>query len=412
MTHSLPKQPSLEHLKKSAKRLLAAQRNGDPRCCTLLRSLRRFAEASDGEILAARLKLADAQFLVTTHYGFASWDQLREQVSTHRVTNLNSLEAVLLRSRHEIPEYAGAGVPMAVVAALNHAGVAVDCVEFVAATGWAFSFAYRYDDISPAYLAVRGKPGRNGPMEVFAFLPEKLGFGYEMAPTQQPEVLWDFVIKHVDGGTPIMSEHMDGGLITGYHELNGRRQLYFDGTVGSGWLDVVDGLQPHGVYVLVAQRPPLPPEQIVRLSLRRAVEIGSAHTWQGTPQGLAALRAYLGDVGDASKSFADCEEWFCWATFQRLMARRCCELWLRSVAEKLPGKRQDFVLAAAKQYGEAFVYYNRFLAEMRREQTPGDLRERARTPERIAVITPLLQGSTTAEAAGLDALRKAVAMLE
>jgi hypothetical protein len=39
---------------------------------------------------------------------------------------------------------------------------------------------------------------------------------------------------------------------------------------------------------------------------------------------LAALRAYLSDVADSSKSLAKCEEWFCWAAFQRLMARRCC----------------------------------------------------------------------------------------
>jgi hypothetical protein len=411
MSYSLPKQPSLEHLKKSAKRILAAQRNGDPRCCKLLRSLRRFAEATDAEILAARLNLADAQFLVATFYGFASWDQLRKRVGGHRVTSPNSLETVLSRCRHEIPEYAAAGVPLGVVAALNHAGVAIDFVEFVAATGWAFSFAYRYDDISPAYLAVCGKPGRNGPMEVFAFLPEKLGFGYEMAPTQEPELLWRFVAKHVDDGTPIMSEHMDGGLISGYQEIDGRRQLYFDGTVGWGWLDV-DDLQPHGVYVLVAQHPPLPREQILRLSLRRAVEIGSAHTWQGTLQGLAALQAYLSDVGDASKSFANCEEWFCWATFQRLMARRCGELWLRSVAKKTFGKGRDLVLTAGKRYGEAFEHYDRYLAELRLEPTPADLHERSRTPERIAVITRLLQEGITAEAAGLDALAQAVAMLD
>ena len=57
-----------------------------------------------------------------------------------------------------------------------------------------------------------------GPFEVFAFLPNRLGFGYAQAPTADQDTLWRFVNKHVDAETPIMSEHLDGGLITGYRE--------------------------------------------------------------------------------------------------------------------------------------------------------------------------------------------------
>ena len=64
----------------------------------------------------------------------------------------------------EIPEYAGPGVPLAVTAALNHAGVEIDYMEFAAATGWAFSFGYLYDGVWPAHMAVRGTPGGDVPM--------------------------------------------------------------------------------------------------------------------------------------------------------------------------------------------------------------------------------------------------------
>jgi len=190
-----------------------------------------------------------------------------------------------------------AGVPLAVVAALNHAGVEIDFMEFAAASGWSFSFAYRYDDISPAFMAVRSRPESDAPLEVFAFLPGHLGFGYDIALTRDADALWGFVEKHYDAGTPLMSEHLDGGLITGYREADGRRRPYFDATVMPGWIDVGD-LNPCALYVPVKPWDALPREQRTLLSLKRVVFKGSAHEWQGTRQGSAALRAYLADVCD------------------------------------------------------------------------------------------------------------------
>jgi len=412
MTGSLPRHPSLEHLRKQAKQLLAAQRHGDGRCCGFLRRLRRFSEASEADILAARVTLAEAQFVIALHYGFSGWEQLRRHVRSRRNTDANSLEAVMLRCEQEIPEYAAAGVPLAVVAALNHAGIEIDFMEFAAASGWAFSFAYRYDDISPAFMAVRGRPESDGPLEVFAFLPGHLGFGYDMALTRDADALWDFVKKYSDAGTPIMSEHLDGGLITGYREVDGKRQLYFDGTVMPGWIDVGD-LNPYAVYVLVKQRDALPREQITRLALKRAVFKGSAHDWHETRQGMAALRAYLADVRDPARDFASTGEWFCWAAFERLMARRCCAVWLQSAAEQLAGEARDRTLTAAGHYEQAFEHYERYRSEVSAgEPTPRSLQERARAPQRIATIAPLLERAIAAERDGLAALERAVGPLE
>ena len=408
MSPTLPKHPNLDHLKKSAKQLLAAQRDGDAGCCQFLRRLRRFSDASDSDILAARVTLKDTQYLVALFYGFESWDKLRRYVQAPKTTNANSIEAVVLRSRVEIPEYAGPGVPLAITAALNHAGVEIEFMEFAAASGWAFSFAYHYADASPAHMAVRGNPAADGPLEVFAALPDQLGFGYDHAPTAGHDALWRFAKEHVDAGTPIMSEHLDGGLITGYRDDGGDRRLYFDGTVGAGWLGVGD-LQPHAVYVFERQRGPLPRETITRQALRRAVEKGSPHVWREIPQGLAGLRAYLADVGDLEKDFAETEEWFCWAAFERLMARRCCELWLRSVAEQFTGRASDLLSGAAERYGKAFELYDAYRLEVRGgEPTPPSLHDRVRASRRIAVIEPLLAKGIAAEAEGLEVLKCAV----
>jgi hypothetical protein len=407
----LPAHASLEYLKKQAKQLLAAQRRGEAQCCPFLRRLHRFAGSRDQEILNAKVTLAEAQFVVAMHLGYASWPKLVEDVRSRPAADANSLAAVVRRSTVEIPRYAGAGVPLAVVAALNYAGTEMDFMEFAAASGWAFSFGYRYEDVSPAFMAVRGNPESDGPTEVFAFLPKQLGLDYEMARTQvEHDKLWSFVKRHVDAGTPIMSEHMDGGLITAYRERGDRRQLFFDATVASGWIDV-DKLQPYGVYSLVKRRDPTPRDQIRRLALKRAIAFGEANDWNGTPQGTAALRTYLADVRDETKQFSDAEEWFCWAAFERLMARRCCEVWLRSSAKALGGEARGLLLEAADHYGRAFEYYDRYLTEVGAGAPLLGLKERARTPERIAVIAEILERGIEAEVAGLAALKQAVALL-
>jgi hypothetical protein len=412
MSATLPRHPSLEHLKKQAKQLLAAQRHGVAACCPLLRKLRRFSSATDAEILAAQVTLAEAQMTVALHYGFSGWRELRDEVHSHPASDEFSLEGVRGRSREEIPEYAGAGVPLGVVAALNHQGVDIGFMEFAAASGWAFSFGYHYKDESPAHMAVRGRPGSDGPFEVFAFLPRELGLEYEMALTSEPDELWEFVKPRVDSGVPIMSEHLDGGLISAYRVQDGARQLFFDGTVMPGWTDV-GGLHPYAVYSFVKSGDSRPWDEITVAELHRALEKGRAQDWKGTPQGLSALHAYLTDVSNPELDFSHASEWFCWAAFERLMARRCCEVWLRSVADRLEGGPGDLVLEAAYRYGEAFRHYDGYRSAVHGgEPTRFSLHERARTPAKIAEVTPLLEDGIAEETAGLQALEEALKRLE
>jgi len=391
--------------------LLAAQRSGVPASCAVFRRIRRFSDRSDEEILEATASLADAQLALAMHYGHSSWKEMTDEARSYPASTEFSLDAVRERAEEPIPDYAGAGVPLAVVAALNHAGVPVRFMEFAAASGWAFSFGYVYGDESAAYMAVRGNPERDGPFEMFAFLPAQRGMSYEMALTAEPDRLWSFAQRHVDAGRLIMSEHMDGGLISSYRTKNGRRQLFFDGTVTPGWIDV-DAFNPYALYALVKEGDGRAPHDITRAALERAVAKGKAHEWEGVPQGLAALRQYHADVSDPAKDFSECSEWFCWAAFQRLMARRCAEVWLRSVATTLSSGAQRLVATAADRYGEAFRHYDRYLAEIRGDDPPGHtLRERARTPERISVIAPLLESAIAEEAAGLEVLGETVGLL-
>jgi GNAT superfamily N-acetyltransferase len=80
MSRRLPPQPSLHHLHNEAKSLLKAHRSKDPAVCPLLRRLRQFAQASDAEILAVEVTLAQVQYALAMDYGFDSWAALKGRV--------------------------------------------------------------------------------------------------------------------------------------------------------------------------------------------------------------------------------------------------------------------------------------------------------------------------------------------
>jgi hypothetical protein len=128
---------------------------------------------------------------------------------------------------------------------------------------------------------------------------------------------------------------------------------------------------------------------------------------------MAALEAYLADVSDETKDYPDTEEWFCWAAFERLMARRCCELWLRSSAEFYDRNTERLLRDAADRYGEAFSLYEEYRAAVQDGFPPrATLQERARTPDRIAVIAPILEQGIAAESEGLGLLERAVELID
>lgn len=379
-----------------------------PACGPLFRRIPRYSRLSDEELFQAPVTLAEARLALAMHYGHATWNEMVEEARSHLPSTEYSLEAVRERSEEPVPDYAGAGVPLAVVAALNHAEVPIRFMEFAAASGWAFSFGYLYQDISPAFMGVRGNPEEDGPFEVFSFLPRSYGLEYEMALTSDHQGLWSFVKEHLDAGTPVMSEHMDGGLISAYREKSGVRQLFFDGTVCPGWISV-DGLNPYAVYAFVREGEARARDEIRRESLARALAKGRGHEWRGVPQGLSALRSYLADVSDPARDFRETPEWFCWAAFERLMARRCAQVWLEAVAGTLPRSEKELAKRAAAGYGEAFRCYDRYLGEVR-ESTPSRLsfQQRARSPDRIWTIAPLLAEGIGAEERALDHLQELV----
>ncbi len=76
----LPERPNLERLKKLAKALLHAARNGDANALERFHLLPAFAKKSVVELRDAGLALHDAQSVIAREHGFQSWNALREHV--------------------------------------------------------------------------------------------------------------------------------------------------------------------------------------------------------------------------------------------------------------------------------------------------------------------------------------------
>lgn len=83
MPRQLPPRPSLEQLKRQAKSLLKHQQTADSEALTRIReSHLRWRNLSDEQIAASPFALADAQLVIASEYGFASWPRLQSHVKT------------------------------------------------------------------------------------------------------------------------------------------------------------------------------------------------------------------------------------------------------------------------------------------------------------------------------------------
>jgi ankyrin repeat protein len=81
MSRQLPPRPSLEQFRKQAKSLLKHQQAAAPEAFTRIRTNHpRWKKRSTEQLAASLFTLADAQLVIASEYGFASWSRLRSHV--------------------------------------------------------------------------------------------------------------------------------------------------------------------------------------------------------------------------------------------------------------------------------------------------------------------------------------------
>jgi hypothetical protein len=104
MSKQLPAKPNLENLKKQAKTLLKAQRDGEIQAAERIKAhLPRLAHVPPEDILKSDFTLQEAQLVVTREYGFPSWPQLVEMVSNTKRHALftSQVKAVMAYAKEE-----------------------------------------------------------------------------------------------------------------------------------------------------------------------------------------------------------------------------------------------------------------------------------------------------------------------
>lgn len=98
MSRQLPSRPNLEQLRKQAKSLLKSQQAGDAEALTRIReSHPRSKKLTEEQIAASAFALADAQLVIASEYGFASWPRLQAHVKTLEATGAAAAAVAALR---------------------------------------------------------------------------------------------------------------------------------------------------------------------------------------------------------------------------------------------------------------------------------------------------------------------------
>ncbi len=88
----LPSNPNLDHLKHQAKKLLRDHAARNAAVAQRIREFHpRFQSASDAEILAAHLRLSDAQLTIAREHGFPSWPRLKQHIEEPAISTALNL---------------------------------------------------------------------------------------------------------------------------------------------------------------------------------------------------------------------------------------------------------------------------------------------------------------------------------
>ena len=179
MSRALPRKPHIDSLKKQARQLLQAHREGQPES---LRSIRTYmphlGSLSDEAILQRPFTLQQAQCVLSREYGFSNWAELVRAVEIIRQAEsamLSQVDAALGKGQSIhvlIPEHMAADIAQRLSAHCGQDRVLLVTRESLE------SVAVWIDRIAAAAVVVSH--------------PGELGFMHMYERWQKPEGAWDF----------------------------------------------------------------------------------------------------------------------------------------------------------------------------------------------------------------------------
>jgi len=153
MPRSLHPNANLEVLKKQAKELLNAHKLGDSTCCQVLRTLHRFTDKTDTEILESGLKLTDVQYALAMDYGFNSWSELRRNLGANQNIVAKQIKSLGFEGNGQNRD----SVALAMVAAAKVFDQSLEYSEVSSRLGNAFGPAINAHENCTSHMQVEGR---------------------------------------------------------------------------------------------------------------------------------------------------------------------------------------------------------------------------------------------------------------
>jgi hypothetical protein len=362
----------LEQLRKQAKDLLKGHAAGKVEVCGALRRLRRFARASEEEILASSISLSEAQFALAMGYGFKSWPELKRHVeaSTGAVTEVEVKQdgrGAWIAGYEEVDwgwsrDTVDNSFMRCLACALNGAGEEVGYEELMGLSGAAFRVQVAQPELCPS--AGCAEVGFNCcdpvleavgyPMRTIRTQVESGDGGSKDADPETIAQAREAVMESINGGRPAIYATEEHSLLVGYRDsgrifvirdyMNMREPGYTE-KEALPWA------------VLVLGKKTVAPDRRDALigSLKRGLELANTRAFDNYASGFAAYDAWIRAI-ERGFEHLDGEKAFGWhlgnahCYWTLCNCREAAGVYLRSIAEELDEEAADHLLNAAELF--------------------------------------------------------------
>ena len=351
---TIPPNVCLRQLKKQAKDLVKAHNRGEADVCSLLRNLKRFATASDREILAAEILLNEAQYALALHYGFTSWnalkahiDALDAEIQAHPIQTDPDGGRVILG--FETLDWGGspqrrANSTMEVFAAILRAmGQDMPYERLMGLSGQAFRIQVAREAFCPS--AACAGPGFNTEKTATHATGCPITWWEVEHAKGRPDTdgLRRAIVESIDRGIPALYVNEETSLLVGYRD-NGKSLIlrdYFNCNAPNSGYSKAER-QPWSVGIVHPKPAPPDYEKTVADSLRLALRLARTDSFDGYDSGFQAWSTWCGRLRN---EFPDGREiqfsdmlgnWYPYASL--IDARHAASVYLNDVARLFPGE--------------------------------------------------------------------------
>jgi len=445
VARSLPPRPSLEHLRKEAKAVLAAQKAGRIDGCRQLRLLPRLADSGDGTLFEARVSLQDAQMSVALDYGFANWGALKRHVESLRLDQADEAapeEAAaknptcgaavrLFKELRDNPLYQRSQMWALMVAMRALGRDDADYATLMAVSGWSGQFVYSAKPDWPTFA----EPG-----PTVRRACDAMGMAVEETRPASADEAFDFVFRSCGDDRPVVADHLEYGLFVGADDGEEPLVHYFvcpffsDGVWWSREQFADTWWKGPGDKRLFRLAGPAKPADAGKVACETLAELARLATetywtdWRkkaapNATTGLRAIEQYAADVADPSHAMQDNDEtnkdtcffergWGCYAIYPQWTARECTARYLEKAARFFESDAAEHVRDASRKFRAAYHAWQQWEPHLGRPEKFGAYDDRWADPEHRRAGSDAALAALAHEKEAIASVKRALSAIE